>query len=122
MSTKPTAPTYMLVFRGRGDMCDLSPEEMQQTFQHWMTWIAKLKAQGQYLAGDPLEESPAQVVRGPRGAKVTDGPYAEAKEVVGGYMLIQAKNFADAVRIAQDCPGLAREGCVEVRQLMPMPA
>jgi hypothetical protein len=121
MSTKSDQPTYMFVFRGAGDMSDMSPEEMQQSFQKWMAWISGMKAKGQYLAGDPLEDAPAKVVRGPRGAKVSDGPFAEAKEVVGGYMLIAAKSFAEAVRISKDCPGLARGGCVEIRQVMPIP-
>jgi hypothetical protein len=51
---------------------------------------------------------------------MTDGPFAETKEVVGGYMLIKAKTFAEAVRLSKGCPGLERGGCVEVRQLMPM--
>ena len=121
MSKKKTAPTYMFVFRGPPGMSDLSPEQMQETFQKWITWIAGLKAKGQYLAGDPLEDTPAKVLRGPGGAKITDGPYAEAKEVVGGYMLIAAKSFAEAVRISKGCPVYARGGCVEVRQIHPMP-
>ena len=120
--SKKSSPTYMFIFRGAGDMSALSPEEMQQSFQKWMAWIARLRAKGQYLAGDPLEDAPGRVLRGPRGAQVSDGPYAEAKEVVGGYMLIKARSFANAVKISRDCPGLLRGGCVEVRQLMPMPA
>ncbi len=121
MTKKSTPPHYMFIFRGKGEMSKMSPEEMQQSFQQWMTWIAKMRAKGQYIAGDPLEDVPAKVVRGPRGAKVTDGPFAEAKEVVGGYMLIKAKSFAEAVRISKECPGLLRGGCVEVRQVMPIP-
>jgi hypothetical protein len=121
MSKKSASPTYMFVFRGPGDMSTMSPEEMQQSFQKWMAWIAKMKATGQYLAGDPLEDAPAKIVRGPRGATVGDGPFAEAKEVVGGYMLIKAKNFAAAVQLSKACPILARGGSVEVRQIMPFP-
>lgn len=122
--TTPSVPTYMFVFRGpgSGDMSDLTPEQMQQTFQQWMDWIATMKARGQFITGDPLESRPAQVVRGAREPKVTDGPYVEAKEIVGGYMLIKAGSFAEAVEISKGCPGLLNGGCVEVRQLMPMPA
>jgi len=111
----------MFVFRNSAAMGNMTPEEMQQSFQKWMAWIKTMKAKGQYLAGEPLEDEPAKVVRGPRGSRISDGPYAEAKEVVGGYMLIAAKNFKDAVRIAKACPGLARGGAVEVRQVMPIP-
>jgi hypothetical protein len=121
MSKSKKPATYMFVFRHRGNMTDASPEEMQKTFQKWMTWIHSMKAKDQYIAGDPLEDTPAKVLRGPRGAKVSDGPFVEAKEVVGGYMLIAAKNFAQAAKIAKDCPGLNVGGTVEIRQIMPIP-
>ena len=119
--TKSPAPTFMFVFRNPADMPDPTPEQMQQSFQKWMAWINAMRARGQYLAGEPLEDAPAAVLRGPRGGQATDGPFAEAKEVVAGYMLIAAKNFAAASRIAQACPGYAVGGSVEIRQIMPMP-
>ena len=121
MRKKSPAPTYMFVFRHAEDMPDPTPEQMQKIFGQWMAWMATMKKKGKYLAGDPLEDSPAKVLRGPRGAKVSDGPFAEAKEVVGGYLLIKAKNFAAAVKIAHGCPGLNNGGTVEIRQIMPMP-
>lgn len=122
MSQDQPSPTYMFVFRSSAGMSDLAPEQMQQSFQLWMHWIAKMRAHGQYLAGDPLEDLPGKVVRGPGGTQITDGPYAEAKEIVGGYMLIKAASFDAAVEISKDCPGLLRGGSVEVRQLMPIPS
>lgn len=118
--TQITSPTYMFVFRGSG-MSEGSPEQMQAMFEKWMHWIQSMKSQGQYLAGDPLEDAPAKVLRGPRGKTVTDGPYVEAKEIVGGYMLIKANSFDEAVAIAHDCPAFERGGNVEIRQLMPIP-
>src|ERR1043165_5793699 len=73
MSTAKT--TYMFVFRSPAEMPDASPAEMQQSFQKWMAWIHAMKARGQYLAGEPLEDTQARVLRGPRGGKVTDGPF-----------------------------------------------
>ena len=121
MSQNSNAPTYMFVFRSPVDQPDPSPAQMQESFQKWMTWIQAMKAKGQYIAGDPLEDGPAKILRGPRGAKVSDGPFAEAKEVVGGYMLIAANDFAQAAEIARDCPIYNIGGTVEVRQVMPMP-
>ncbi len=121
MNEKQSAPTYMFVFRGNTDMRAMSPEEMEQSFRKWMGWIQGMKAKGQYLAGDPLERNPGKVLRGPRGRDVLDGPFAEAKEVMGGYMLIAAPSFEDAVAISRDCPGLENGGSVEVRQIMPLP-
>ncbi len=120
MSTKKSSPTYMFVFREPAGPPDWPPEQMQQVFQQWMDWVAAMKKKGQYLAGDPLEPAPARVLRGPRGSKATDGPFAEAKEIVGGYMLIKAKSLAAAAKIAKDCPGFASGGSVEIRQIMPM--
>ncbi|MSU47830.1 MAG: hypothetical protein EXS37_01840 [Opitutus sp.] len=119
--TKSAAPTFMFLFRNASDLPDPAPEQMQAHFQKWMTWIGSMKAKGQYLAGEPLEDSPGRVLRGLRGSKATDGPFAEAKEVVGGFMLIAAKNFAEASRIAKGCPVYAVGGSVEIRQIMPMP-
>lgn len=110
----------MFVFRNAADLPEPTPEQMQQSFEKWMSWIAGMKAQGQYLAGEPLEEH-GKVLRGPRGTKVTDGPFVEAKEIVAGYMLIKADSFEHASAIARDCPGFETGGSVEVRQIMPIP-
>jgi len=120
MSQPDTAPTFMFVFRSPIDFPDPSPEQMQKNFQRWMDWIQGMRAKGQYIAGDPLDDAPGKVLRGP--GRITDGPFAEAKEVVGGYMLIKARSFAEAVEIAKGCPFDTGGGqSVEVRQLMPLP-
>jgi len=121
MSQDHPAPTYMFVFRGPDGQCVRTPAEMQQNFEKWMAWIAGMKARGQYLGGAPLEEKPGKVLRSPGGGNVTDGPFAEAKEVVAGYLLIKTPTFDEAVALSQGCPGLDAGGSVEVRQIMPMP-
>jgi len=121
MSQKPGAPVYMFVFRNPENRPEPSPHQMQQIFEKWMAWIHAMKAKGQYVAGEPLLDRPGKVLRGPGGAKVTDGPFAEAKEIVAGYMLIAASSFEAAAGIAQGCPGLAMGGTVEVRQVMSIP-
>ncbi len=119
--TKTPAPTFMFLFRTPAGMPDPTPEEMQKTFQKWMKWINSMQTKGQYLSGEPLEDVPARVLRGPRGAQGIDAPFAGGKEVIGGYMLIAAKNLAAASRIAKGCPGYANGGSVEIRRIMPMP-
>lgn len=111
----------MFLFRSPAEAHGGTPEEMQAHFQKWMDWIGVMRKKGQYLAGEPLEDNLGRVLRGPRGTKTSDGPFAEAKEVVGGFMVINAKSLADAAIIAKDCPGLEVGGSVEVRQIMPMP-
>ena len=120
MRKKSPPLTFLFLFRNSLSVPDLPPEQMEALFDKWMTWMRSLKARGHYLGGNPLEDAPAKVLRGKRGAKATDGPYAEAKEVVAGYMLIAAKNFAEAVKISRDCPGFARGIKMEIRQIAPL--
>src|ERR1044072_8911721 len=63
MSTKPTQPTFMFIFRNPADFPKPAPEEMQKNFQKWIAWIEGIKAKGQYIGGDPLEDSPGKVLR-----------------------------------------------------------
>jgi hypothetical protein len=121
MNSKKSPTTYMFVFRYPKAGATLSPEEMQRVFEQWRVWLGQIRARGQYVAGDPLEDQPARLLRAARGRKGTDGPFAEAKEVVAGYVLVTAKNFRAAVALARGCPGLKLPGrSVEVRQVSPM--
>ncbi len=97
-----------------------SPEEMQQTMQKWMSWMKELENQG-YLKdiGQPLEVA-GKVVRG-RQKNVTDGPYAETKDIVGGYSLVEASDLDQAVELSKGCPIFELAGgMVEVRPVMKM--
>ena len=119
MSQKESTPQYMFVFRSPVDWPDPPPEQLQRNFQRWMTWIQGMKAKGQYVAGQPLDDYPGKVLRGPD--RITDGPLVEAKEVIGGFMLIAARDFAQAVEIAKGCPFDTGGGqVVEVRQIRPL--
>lgn len=114
MNTDTKAPQYMLLFRGNDWQKGLSPEEMQKIAGQWMAWFERLTAQGKVTAGSPLEKE-GKVVSGKNGRAVSDGPFAESKEAVGGYFLLQVNSFDEAVAIAQQCPGLAYGVKVEVR-------
>lgn len=93
---------------------------MQQIFGKWMEWMKGMKASGQYLDSDRLSDT-GKVLRSPRGSAVTDGPYAEAKETVAGFIAITAAGLAQAVEIARGCPGLEYGTTVEVRPIEEMP-
>src|SRR5260221_13510265 len=114
MSSQNKAPQYMCLFRGNDWQKGLSAEEMQQIAGQWMAWFERLTAQGKVLGGSPLELE-GRVVSGKNGRLVSDGPFAESKEAVGGYFLLQVNTFDEAVAIAQQCPGLAYGAKVEVR-------
>jgi hypothetical protein len=96
-----------------------SPQEMQQQMQLWMAWMKDLTDGGHLKArGERLDLRAGKVV-GKNGA-TTDGPYTEAKDIVGGYMLIQATDLDHAAKLAAGCPVIAGGGSVEVRPIMKM--
>jgi hypothetical protein len=105
------------LFRG-GNPVLTTPADMQRQMEKWMTWMKDLGAKGhvQGKPGEPLERS-GKVVRGTSKA-ITDGPYAEAKDVVGGYLIVRAKDLAEAVELSKGCPVLDDDtGSVEVRAI-----
>ena len=103
----------MLIFRGTDWYKGLSPEQMQQIADTWMAWFNRLKDEGKCIAGNPLERE-GKIVAG-KSRAVSDGPFAESKETIGGYFLLDVASFDDAVAIAQECPGLPYGVQVEVR-------
>ncbi len=105
---------FTFLFRGRDRSA--SPEQMQRTMEKWVAWFKELGANGHIKdPGHPLE-SAGKVVKGKQKV-VSDGPYAEAKDVVGGYMLIEAKDLRHALEISKGCPILEVGGSVEVRPI-----
>ena len=104
---------YMLIFRSTDWYKGLSPEQMQQIADNWMEWFNRLKDEGKAIAGNPLERE-GKIVSG-RNRVVSDGPFAESKETIGGYFLLKVNTLDDAVAIAKDCPGLPYGIRVEVR-------
>jgi len=103
---------YMLIFRGTDWYKGLSPEQMQQVADNWMAWFNRLKNEGTAIAGNPLE--PAGKIVG-KNRVVSDGPFVESKETIGGYFLLKVNTLDAAVQIAQECPGLPYGIRVEVR-------
>jgi hypothetical protein len=104
----------MLIFRGNDWHRGLSPEQMQKVADQWMAWFNGLKDDGRAVAGNPLEPE-GRIVSGRNGQVVSDGPFAESKEAIGGYFLLNVGTMDEAVAIAQQCPGLPHGIRVEVR-------
>src|SRR6266446_5789720 len=104
---------YMLLFRGTELRKSLSPEQMQKVSEDWMAWFKRLTQQGKAVAGNPLERE-GKIVSG-KERVVSDGPFAESKEAIGGYFLLDVATMEEAVAIARDCPGLPYGIRVEVR-------
>ena len=106
----------MLIFQG-GIKQDASPEDLQSNMSQWMAWVEKLHQEGRYVGGEPLLPGGKLLSST---TTVTDGPYTEGKEVVGGYFIVNADSMEEAVQIAKDYPDFAFEGTVQVRQVMKM--
>lgn len=106
---------FTIVYRGRDTTA--SPEQTQKILEKWRAWFADLEAKGQLKdLGHPLEDTGKWVVG--RQKTVNDGPYAEAKDVIGGFSIIEAKDLAHATEMAKGCPILEDGGSVEVRPIM----
>jgi len=92
----------MLIFQGGMPSENTSPEFMQAQMGKWMAWIDKLNKNGKYVAGEPL--LPGGKLLSGKNKTVTDGPYTEGKEVVGGFFIIKAENMDEAVKVCDDFP------------------
>jgi hypothetical protein len=114
------APTlkseYLLLFRGADWHKELSPEEVQTTMTDWMAWFNRIVEQGRCKGGQSLGPE-GKVVAGEAGS-VSDGPFAESKETVAGYFLLNVEDIDEALEIARECPALAYGMTVEVRPLL----
>jgi len=107
---------YLLLFRGSSWDKGLSPEQLQQSLDQLMGWFDRLKQQGKVKSGQPLERT-GKIISGKNGRVVADGPFAESKEAIGGYFLLQVDTLDEAVAIAQQCPVLEYGSSVEVRPI-----
>ncbi len=110
---------FLFLFRGGdAEWLEQSPEEMQKHMQKWGAWMGSLKEKGQLVDGLPLAKEGKVVHKA--GEVITDGPFAEGSEVVGGYLIVTADNQNGAVEISKGCPIFERGGNVEVREIMSM--
>jgi hypothetical protein len=98
-----------------------TPEQAQKSLTAWRAWVQGLEANGHLRnPGQPLDPK-GKVVRG-RNKVVTDGPYAETKDLILGYMVIDARDMAEAVALAGECPMVQGGAAVEIRAVMGLPA
>ncbi len=106
---------YMFIFLG-GDTSKLSPDAQQAHMQKWFAWVEKLTKQNRYIAGEALLPG-GKTISGARKV-VTDGPFAESKELVGGFFVVHAKDISEATEMAKECPDYELDGIVEVREVV----
>jgi hypothetical protein len=108
---------YLLLFRG-GDAQTMQKDsdKWDAHMKRWMEWMGDMTAKGKFVGAQPLGQSGKQVTGSSK--VVSDGPFIEGKEMVGGYLMCKAENYDDAVNIAKGCPILEfDDGKVEVREI-----
>lgn len=110
---------FLLLFRNAGaDVhAHLTPAQREALAQQWNDWFQRLAAQGKVAHANPLGLD-GRVVSGAAGERVVDGPYAEGKEVIGGYFFLTVADLDEATAIAKQCPGLPLGLTVEVRPVV----
>jgi hypothetical protein len=111
---------FVYLYRSGNNRQGWSPQQSQQAMQRWMAWLKDLSEKGHVKdPGHPLERA-GKVVSG-KARTVTDGPFAETKDVIGGYTLVEAADLAQATELAGGCPIFElADGAVEVRPVMQM--
>ncbi|HRH49784.1 MAG TPA: YciI family protein [Panacibacter sp.] len=109
---------FMFIFQGNVTGVKPSPEEMQANMGKWMTWIGELQANGKYASGEALLLG-GKLISGSN-KMVTDGPYVEGKEIVGGYFIVNATDYDEAVELSKGYPDFDKGGSVQIRQIMKM--
>ena len=108
---------FLYLYRGGTD--PKSPAEAQQTMQQWMAWMKDLGEKGHLKAvGSPLERTGKLVSTAQK--TISDGPFAEAKDLIGGYSIVTAKDIDEAAELSKGCPIFLAGGAVEVRPIRQM--
>lgn len=107
---------FMLIFRHEDGSKKASPEQMEIWMKQTMEWIGGIAAQNKFVSGTGLPFDGAKVVHSNK--MVTDGPFGEIKETIGGYIVVRAESSEEAAEFAKGSPVLQGEGnTVEVRQI-----
>ena len=108
---------FMLLMKG-DDSADASPEQMQERMQGYMVWMKKMMGEERLVSGQPLEPTGAHLTD--PDSVITDGPFLEPKEIIGGFVILRAKDLDEATSLARACPLLGH--CeIYVRPVLQVP-
>jgi hypothetical protein len=116
-------PDYMLLLHERPEMFEtVTPNDMQRIIEKYVEWRSRLGAEGKLTGGNKLRDNSGKVLT-PRGtggkSDLRDGPFTETKDVIGGYFILTAQGYDEAVEIARACPHLLFGGQIEIREIEP---
>ncbi|MGH7784355.1 MAG: YciI family protein [Candidatus Binatia bacterium] len=114
-------PNYMLLLHSEPvDFSKLSADTIQAMIADYKSWRENIKDEGKYVGGNKLRDDGGKSLTGQNGTfRVTDGPYTEAKELVGGYFAISAGSYDEAIELSKGCPHLKYGGRIEIREIEP---
>lgn len=111
---------FMIMAHAAKVQPELSPEEAQQVLQKYIDWTINLGKRAKVITSEKLVDNEGRVLRTQGGEViVTDGPYLESKEVLGGFWMIEVGSYEEAVKVMEDHPHLSRGGTLEIRQIDP---
>jgi hypothetical protein len=111
--------TFVMLLHDAGSFpADISPDQIQAIIQRYVAWRQKIQANGRKVDGHKLTDGQGRVMRGAGSPTVIDGPYAEAREVIGGLFIIEANSYEEVVEMSKDCPHLDF-GTIEIREVQP---
>jgi hypothetical protein len=112
----------LLIYEKEADWAAIPEAEKGKIFQQYMDYSKRIRKSGNYIGGEALQPvSTATTVRVKNGKTLTtDGPFAETREQLGGFFLVEAKDLDEAIALAAGIPG-SRTGSIEVRPIMPTP-
>jgi hypothetical protein len=112
-------PKFIMLLHDAGFPADISPDQIQAIIQRYVAWRQKIQQNGRKVEGHKLTDGHGRVMRGAAGStNVTDGPYAEAREVIGGLFIVDANSYEEVVELSRDCPHLDF-GSIEIREVDP---
>jgi hypothetical protein len=114
-------PDYMLLLYERPEtFANVTSEQMEQVVAKYVAWRTRLGSTGKISGGNKLRDGSGRSLQ-PGGGRVTvrDGPFTETKDVIGGYFIINAASYDEAVDLARDCPHLLFGGGIEIREIEP---
>lgn len=113
---------FMFLLRENpADSANISPQQIQEIIAKYKKWSSEMGAKGKLLGGDKLTDEGGRHVRLKQNkALATDGPFVEAKDLIGGYFMIDAVDYAEAEKIAETCPHLTGNQWIEIRRIEEM--
>ncbi|MFI4882233.1 MAG: YciI family protein [Phycisphaerales bacterium JB064] len=112
------AKFMLMLFDNPADYADLSPDTMQQVVREYGEWAQSMAKAGKFVDGEKLADEGGKIIaRKGQGVSVTDGPFAESKEVLGGFFIINAGSYEEAVEIASSSPHVKYGASTHVRQI-----